>query len=240
MVSSPVCSGLLCSSGTSDQPLLQHRARAFPVEAAIIHPIPKVEGPSKPADYRPISVVSVLSRIVERELVHQYLYPSFLIPPMSDLLADQFPFRPTGSTMAAVIGISHHINEILVVDDYAIIISLDFAKAFDTVRHSALAQKLSQLELPDSIYNWLVEFLQDQTHSTLFAVASINASIIQGSGLGPSEYVVSASDLHPVHEQNRIAKIADDTCVIIPSSMKHTTDGELKAVQRWATANRIG
>src|SRR6218665_1310885 len=195
-------------------------------KTAIIHPIPKVEGPSKPADYRPISVFPMLSRIVERDLVHQ------------------FAFRPTGSTTAAVIGISHHINEILVVDDYAIIISLEFAKAFDTVRHSALAQKLSTLELPDSIYNWLVEFLQDRTHSTLFAgrrspVAHINASIIQGSGLGPSEYVVSASDLHPVHEQNRIAKFTDDTYLIIPSSMRHTTDEELRAAQKWATANNL-
>src|SRR6218665_3265785 len=211
---------------------------------AINHPIPKVDGPSKPADYRPISVVPVLSRTVERVLVHHYLYPSFLIPPMSDLFADQFPFRPTGSTTAAVIGISHHINEILAVDDYAIIISLDFAKAFDTVRHSALAQKLSSLELPDSIYNWLVEFLQDRTHSILFAgrrspVASINASIIQGSILGPSEYVVSASDLHPVHGQNRIAKFADDTYLIIPSSMRHTTDEELGSVRKWAIANNL-
>src|SRR6218665_3164612 len=163
---------------------------------------------------------------------------------MSDLLADQFVFRLTGSTTAAVIGILHHINEILAVDDYAIFISLDFAKAFDTVRHSALAQKRSSLELPDSIYNWLVEFLPDRTHSTLFAerrspVASINASIIQGFGLGPSEYVVSASALHPVHGQNRIAKFADDTYLIIPSSMRHTTDEELGSVQKWATANNL-
>src|SRR6218665_811995 len=116
---------------------------------------------------------------------------------MSDLLADQCAFRPTGSTTAAVIGILHHINEILAVDDYAIFISLDFTKAFDTVGHNALAQKLSSLELPDSIYNWLVEFLQDRTHSSLFAERrSPVASIIRGSGLGPSEYVVSASDLH--------------------------------------------
>src|SRR6218665_2676554 len=117
----------------------------------------------------------------------------------------------------------------MIVDDYAIIISLYFAKAFDTVRHSALAQKLSTLELPDSIYNWLVEFLQGRTHSTLFAVRGspvghINASIIQGSGLGLSKYVVCASDLHPVYEQNRIAKFADDTYLIIPSSFESMAD----------------
>src|SRR6218665_2551290 len=107
---------------------------------------------------------------------------------MSDLLADQFAFRPTSSTTAAVIGISHHINEILAVDDYPIIISLDFAKAFYIVCHSTLAHKLSTLELPDSIYNWLVEFLQDRTHSTLFAGRHLAvAHIIQGSGLGSSQ-----------------------------------------------------
>ena len=86
---------------------------------AIIHSIPKVEGPSKPADYRPILVVSVLCRIVERQLVRQYLYPSFLIPAMLDLLVDQFVFWSTGSTVAAVNRILHDINEILAVDYYA-------------------------------------------------------------------------------------------------------------------------
>src|SRR6218665_400415 len=65
------------------------------------------------------------------------------------------------------------------------------------------------------------------------------SSIIQGSSLGPSEYVISASDLHPVHEQNRIAKLAADTYLIIPSSMRHTTDEELRAVQKWATVNNL-
>ena len=57
--------------------------------------------------------------------------------------------------------------------------------------------------------------------------------------MGPSEYVVSASDLHPVHEQNRIAKFADDTYLLIPSSIRLTTVEELRTVQKWATANNL-
>src|SRR6218665_3724183 len=81
------------------------------------------------------------------------------------------------------------------------IISLDFSKAFDTVKHSTLVKKLYRLDLPDNIYNWMVDFLLDRKHRTRYAGqqsvdASINASVVQGSGFGPSAYVVVASDLH--------------------------------------------
>src|SRR6218665_1675218 len=211
-------------------------------KTAIIHPIPKVERPSKPADYRPISVVPVLSRIVERELVNQYLYPSFLIPPMSDLLADQFAFRPTGSTTAAVIGISHHINEILAVDDY-VIISLDFARrltlSVTLLSHRNFLSLSCRTAFAIGLSNSCKTGHIPPSARRRPPLAHINASMIQGSGMGPSEYVISASDLHPVHEQNRIAKLADDTYLIIPSSMRHTTDEELRAVQKWATVNNL-
>ena len=213
-------------------------------KTAIIHPIPKIESPSNPADYRPISIVPVLARMLERELVRTYMYQTFQAPPISDLLADQYAFRPNGSTTAALISILHHVTTILTEDAYVTIISLDFAKAFDTVRHSVLARKLSNLELPDCIYNWLVDFLEDRSHATriagrLSAFAHINASVIQGSGVGPSDFIVNASDLHPIHERNKIVKFADDTYLIIGRSMRYTISEELEAINEWATANNL-
>ena len=145
---------------------------------------------------------------------------------MSDQLADQYAFRPTGSTTAALVCIQHRVTELIREEAYVSIISLDFAKAFDTVRHSVLARKLSNLEIPDCIYNWLVDFLQDRSHCTRIArrqstFAPINASVIQGSGLGPSEFIVNASDLHPIHERNKIVKFADDTYLIVIRSVKN-------------------
>ena len=63
------------------------------------------------------------------------------------------------------------------------LIALDFSKAFDTIRHSALAAKFN-------VYNWIVNFLSDRQHQTKTKDSRsdfkpINASIIQGSGLGP-------------------------------------------------------
>ena len=48
--------------------------------------------------------------------------------------------------------------------DYVTIIALDFSKAFDTFRHSALFDKFADLEIPDNVYNWLVEFFQGHSH----------------------------------------------------------------------------
>ena len=102
---------------------------------AVIKPVPKVAQPKTPVDFRPISVVPVLSRMTERELVHNYIYPSFFSPSTSALLEDQYAFRPTGSTTAALISILQQVTDLLTTNDYVTLISLDFSKAFDSVRH---------------------------------------------------------------------------------------------------------
>ena len=88
----------------------------------------------------------------------------------------------------------------LITQTYVRVISLDFSKAFDSVRHSVLIQKMASLTIPDNILNWIVCFLEDRIHCTNFnelvsLFAEICASIIQGSGIGPAAYVVNAGDL---------------------------------------------
>jgi len=68
--------------------------------------------------------------------------------------------------------------------DFVHVYSFDFSNVFDTVRHATLTSKLAQLELPDSIYNWAVDFLYNHALCTKYAgqlvsaVAVIQASII--------------------------------------------------------------
>src|SRR6218665_568518 len=81
------------------------------------HPI-YVFGPSVISEYRPISVVSILSRIVERIIVNSYIYPAFLKPPVVENIKDQFAFRPTGSTTAAVIDLLQQTTTMLLTNDF--------------------------------------------------------------------------------------------------------------------------
>jgi len=80
--------------------------------------------------------------------------------------SDQFAFRPTGSTTAALIWILYTITQLLSQHDYVIVLALDFSKAFDSVRHSTLFDKLAHLYIPDHVYNWLVEYFQGHSHCT--------------------------------------------------------------------------
>lgn len=65
-------------------------------------------------------------------------------------------------------------------------------------------------------------------------LAFINASIVQGSGIGPTTYDISASDLHTLDPTNRMAKFADDFYILVGSSKRHTIISEHDYVEDWA------
>jgi len=68
-------------------------------------------------------------------------------------MSNQFAFRPSGSPAAAIISFMHMVISMLLTNPYVVVISIDFSKAVDTVRHFLLIEKLAQLGLPDHIYN---------------------------------------------------------------------------------------
>ena len=155
----------------------------------------------------PISITAVLLRMMERTVVCTFLYPTFLDPPTTLTFSDQFAFRPTGSTSAAIISLLHTVTNLLQFHPFVIVLSLDFSKAFDSVRHSTLLSKLAELDLPTPVYNWLVAFFSSHSHHTVFngnvsCTRCITASIIQGSSIGPAAYTVTAADLRPLDPDN--------------------------------------
>ena len=60
---------------------------------------------------------------------------------------DQFAFRPTGSTTAAVIAVLDNITEMMADNEFFLIISTDYTKAFDSIRHDAVADALPSLDI---------------------------------------------------------------------------------------------
>jgi len=79
---------------------------------------------------------------MERIVVQTFLYPALLALPPKLTVADQYALRPTGSTTAALIYLLHTITKFLIDNPYVVVIGLDFSKAFDTVRHKTLLEKL--------------------------------------------------------------------------------------------------
>lgn len=132
----------------------------------------------------------------------------------------------------------------LLTNSYVVVISLDFSKAFDTVRHSTLLEKLAKLDMPVNAFNWLVDFFSGHSHCTVYqgqtsALKEITASVIQGSGLGPASYVVNAGDLTTVTPGNQFIKFADDTYLVIPASNVDSRSIEVHNIETWAMTNNL-
>ena len=65
-------------------------------------------------------------------------------------------------------------------------------------------------------------------------VTPVKSSVIQGSGLGPESFTLTASDLHPLHPRNHVFKFADDTHLVVPASSTGWRQDESTHIERWA------
>ena len=159
-------------------------------KSSIITPAPKLSHPGKCEDFRPISVTSILCRTLEKIIIRRYLYPVLVHPDFKHIFRDQFAFRPTGSTTAALINLLHKISVLLEKHEFVHLIGLDFSKAFDSVRHSSLINKIALFPIPNNIHNWLVEYLDSRHHCTKYnnaisKILEINASFVRWLALSP-------------------------------------------------------
>jgi len=91
---------------------------------------------------------------------------------------------------------------------------------------------------------WIKDFFHGHSHCTKFTgsiseLADILASVIQGSAIGPAAYLVTAADLHPMHDTNKILNFADDTYLIVPAANTNTSADELSDIESWPTDNNL-
>ena len=139
----------------------------------------------------------------------------------------------------------HHVTRLLETNSYVRCLCIDFSKAFDVVDHNILSEELTRLSLPVSIYNWLLSFLSNRSqHVKLNGLVSsarpINKGTVQGSGIGPTGYIVMASDLRTLSRIiNQLFKYADDTTLLVPQFTDVSLEDEFKHIEQWADTNKM-
>jgi len=160
------------------------------------------------------------------------------------MLRDQYAFKPTGSTTAALTFFMHQVTSLLEENNYVRCLLIDFSKAFDKVDHIILVQKLKTLDLPVYVINWICSFLtgrsqQCNVNGHLSKTKSIGLSIVQGSGIGPVLYAVMKSDLQAISRLNTLFKYADDTTLVVPEHTDVSIHDEFEHVKVWASVNKL-
>lgn len=222
------------------------RTLKFPSQwkVAEIHMILK---PGKPAEcaksYRPISLLPVLSKIMETLLLKR-LQP---IISHQNLIPDhQFGFRQYHSTTEQVNRVYKIARKALEDGEFCTSVFLDISQAFDKVWHPGLLQKLKRF-LPRNFFKILESYLsnrhffvKEKNEST--DIHEIESGVPQGSVLGPILYTLFTSDL-PLSPHTYTATFADDTAIMSvnkdPAVASSLLQQSLNAIQIWMKSWRI-
>ena len=148
--------------------------------------------------YRPISNLSVLSKLMER-LAARRLVDYIRIAKLLPLY--QSGFRPSHSTETAVLKVLSDLLEALDRGDVGVLLLLDLSAAFDTVDHDILLRRLEQtFGVSGNVLNWLASYLSSREFyvrlgSDCSEVRQLTFGVPQGSVLGPLFFILYTVDL---------------------------------------------
>ena len=200
------------------------------------------------SNFRPISVLAIVSKILERH-VHSNFY-DFLAS--YDLLTDfQFGFRWFRSCEFAVMNLSDCILANMDRGLLSGLLLIDLKKAFDLVNHSTLLFKLGVYGCSPSALKWFNSYLTGRSQKTSFKGAlsdslPMSVGIPQGSILGPLFFLVFINDL-PLYLSStfdtNLTMFADDTTILTSGSTVQEVELRLNLlasdVSSWANLNRM-
>ena len=174
-------------------------ASTFPSawKQAKVTPIFKDGDKSDVNNYIPISVLPVISKIIERS-VHNQLYNYLTVNGL--LNSGQSGFRKLHSTTTTLLNVTDYILNNMNQGNVTGALFIDLKKAFDTVNNDLLLQKLESYGITNSALSWFSSYLCDRTqavciNSTLSDVRNIDIGIPQGSILGPLLFIAYVNSL---------------------------------------------
>ena len=189
--------------------------REFPSLWKIARVIPIFKDGDKSAkeNYRPISVLPVVSRLFEK-LVYNQLYEYLN---SNDLLApSQSGFRSFHSTATALLKCTNDWYSSLDVGKHVGVIFVDLKKTFDTVDHKILVQKLAHYGIHSSELMWFKSYLSNRSQFTRVngvdsKVQNLDIGVPQGLCLGPLLFLLYINDLPKITNNAKVYMYADDT-----------------------------
>ena len=208
-------------------------------------PIHKGDSTQELNNYRPISLLSIFDKIIEK-LMHKRLY-NFL-EYHKILFENQFGFRKNNSTTYALMEITEKIKESIDKKKYGCGIFIDLRKAFDTVNHNILLNKLEHYGIRGTALLWFKSYLSNRIQYVFHNGESskpqlITSGVPQGSVLGPLLFLLYINDLPNISKILQFYLFADDTNIYYEGDtlekIELVINKELKKLRNWLIVNRL-
>lgn len=227
------------------------------LKIAKVVPLHKKDDITNMQNYRPISILSSISKIYERAV---YIQLSHFLETRNILDPNQHGFRPGRSVTSAAISFLESVIESVDKGKTTTGIFMDLSKAFDSVKHTTLIDKLQTCGLNDKSLNWFKSYLSNRsqyvelTHMTNYSkiikvssnCKSLKFGVPQGSILGPLLFLCYLKGINSALTSNIESKLclyADDSNLLLSTNSTEQTEMfsfvELESIGQFFKTNNL-
>ena len=246
----------LCTSIASPLSIIFNKSLEeglFPedMKMADVVPLFKSKDRSECTNYRPISLLLTISKLLEK-IVYRRTYK--FLERHDNLYVSQYGFREGHSCENAI---SELVSEIVKRQQegmYTLALFLDLSKAFDSLEHNVLLNKLTRYGIRGKTNEWFASYLQNRKMRVKCNIAStgtveysqyqtVNYGIPQGSCLGPLIFIIFTNDLNTQLMNTTSLLFADDTTIYKSHRhlryLKWCVEEDMRRLINWFKANKL-
>jgi hypothetical protein len=215
------------------------------LKVARIVPVHKGGPKSDPSNYRPISILSMFSKLFEgficAQLREYFDKHGILVP-------DQYGFQPKTNTKDAMIKFISEVQTGLENKAHVLACYIDLKKAFDTVDHKILLGKLEKYGVRGVGLAWFKNYLTNRMQFVKCGSFESNSEVVQcgvpqGSNLGPLLFRIYINDVVQCLQFSKAVLFADDTTLYIVEKNKRILvermNDDLQRIGDWLDANKL-
>ena len=214
-------------------------------KTAKVIPIYKAKDAQELTNYRPVSLLPSISKILEK-VIHKRLYT--FLNSYNIFYASQYGFRPNHSTINAITEFTSYVMSSLDKQEHSLSAFLDLSKAFDTIDHTILLNKLSHYGVRGVALDWFRSYLSNRKQfvnykDTKSDIRNVDCGVPQGSVLGPLLFIIYTNDLPRAIKYSKCILFADDTtlfyCTKHRNELYNNISMDLNALSDWFKANKL-